>query len=119
MKKIGIVDTMFASVDMFAIAKQAIISKDKTIQIERYTVPGVKDLAVACKKLFEEQIITSEEFEGYNRLLEYNKINLYYTTLESFENSLSGLFQIEKTLLGYDYTGHLNHPIYILRKVPS
>ncbi len=53
-KKIGIADTMFAAVDMTKIAKQAIEDSEENIVIERYTVPGIKDLPVACKKLIEE-----------------------------------------------------------------
>ena len=54
--KIGIADTMFARVDMFKIAKKALDdSMESGIKLERYTVPGVKDLPVACKKLLEEQ----------------------------------------------------------------
>ena len=51
--KIGIADTTFARVDM---AKFAIdmIKKKSNAKIERYTVPGFKDLPVACKKLIEE-----------------------------------------------------------------
>ena len=51
--KIGIADTTFANVDM---AKYAIdvIKKNSTAKIERYTVPGFKDLPVACKILFEK-----------------------------------------------------------------
>ncbi len=51
--KIGIADTTFARVDM---AKFAIdlIKKNSNAKIERYTVPGFKDLPVACKKLIEE-----------------------------------------------------------------
>ena len=30
------------------------LKKQSSVSIERYTVPGVKDLPVACKKLFEE-----------------------------------------------------------------
>ncbi len=53
MTKIGIADTTFARVDMakFAIG---IIKKNSDAKIERYTVPGFKDLPVACKKLIEE-----------------------------------------------------------------
>jgi len=54
MKKIGIADTMFARVDMFSIAKKTITDNFEGIHIERYTVPGVKDLPVACKKLLQE-----------------------------------------------------------------
>lgn len=55
MKKIGIADTTFARFDM---AKAAINELEKTgtgFIIERYTVPGVKDLPVACKILFDEK----------------------------------------------------------------
>ncbi len=52
--KIGIADTMFAKVDMFKIAKKAIEDSMEEIKIERYTVPGVKDLPIAAKKLLEE-----------------------------------------------------------------
>ena len=53
-KTIGIVDTMFARVDMYSIAKKAIEDSMEPIKIERYSVPGVKDLPVACKKLLED-----------------------------------------------------------------
>ena len=51
--KVGIADTTFARVNMgkFAIDE---LKKHGSVVIERYTVPGVKDLPVACKKLFEE-----------------------------------------------------------------
>ena len=51
--KVGIADTTFARVNMskFAIDE---LKKHGSVIIERYTVPGVKDLPVACKKLFEE-----------------------------------------------------------------
>lgn len=51
--KIGIADTMFARVDMFKIAKK-VIDDVGGVKVERYTVPGVKDLPVACKRLLEE-----------------------------------------------------------------
>ncbi|MDD1724350.1 MAG: riboflavin synthase [Methanospirillum sp.] len=52
--KVGIADTTFARVNMgtFAIDE---LKKHGSVAIERYTVPGVKDLPVACKKLFEER----------------------------------------------------------------
>jgi riboflavin synthase len=53
-KKIGIADTMFARVDMFRIVKKALEdSEEPGIKLQRYTVPGVKDLPVACKKLLD------------------------------------------------------------------
>ncbi len=55
MKKIGIVDTTFARYDMGKSAIDELKSNNTGFKIIRYTVPGIKDLPVACKKLFEEQ----------------------------------------------------------------
>ena len=47
---------MFSMVDMFNIVKKALDdSMEPGIKLERYTVPGIKDLPVACKKLLEKQ----------------------------------------------------------------
>ena len=59
--KIGIADTIFARVDMFSIAKKALEDSQESYKIERYTVPGVKDLPVACKKLLEENKILDQK----------------------------------------------------------
>ena len=53
MARIGIADTTFARVDMAKFAV-SIIKKNSDAEIIRYTVPGIKDLPVACKKLFED-----------------------------------------------------------------
>jgi riboflavin synthase len=55
MKRIGIADTTFARVDMGAIAIDELKKLGTGFKVERYTVPGVKDLPVACKKLFSER----------------------------------------------------------------
>jgi riboflavin synthase len=55
MKKIGIADTTFARFDMGSSAIDELKSNHTGFKIIRYTVPGIKDLPVACKKLFEEQ----------------------------------------------------------------
>jgi riboflavin synthase len=54
-KKIGIADTTFARYNMGKSAIDELQSNSTGFKIIRYTVPGVKDLPVACKKLFEEQ----------------------------------------------------------------
>ena len=53
MKKIGIADTTFSRIDMAEFALE-ILKKNSDADVIRYTVPGIKDLPVACKKLFEE-----------------------------------------------------------------
>jgi riboflavin synthase len=55
MKIIGIADTTFARFDMGASAIDELKSNQTGFKIIRYTVPGIKDLPVACKKLLEEQ----------------------------------------------------------------
>ena len=51
--RIGIADTTFARVDMAQFAIVA-IRRNSNAKIVRYTVPGFKDLPIACKKLLEE-----------------------------------------------------------------
>jgi len=51
--KIGIADTMFARGDMGSVAEKT-IKNNSNHEIIRYTVPGIKDLPVACRKLFKE-----------------------------------------------------------------
>lgn len=54
--KIGVADTTFAQMDMYKAVEHACNDaqqEDKTLKIEivRYTVPGIKDLPIACKSL--------------------------------------------------------------------
>ncbi|MFQ6105919.1 MAG: riboflavin synthase [Candidatus Hydrothermarchaeaceae archaeon] len=55
MKLIGIADTTFARYDMAGDAVDEIKKNTTGVKIIRCTVPGIKDLPVACKKLLEEE----------------------------------------------------------------
>ncbi|MCQ2056216.1 MAG: riboflavin synthase [archaeon] len=55
MKVIGIADTTFARVDMGAAAIDELKKTGTGFKIIRRTVPGFKDLPVACKKLIDEE----------------------------------------------------------------
>jgi riboflavin synthase len=55
MKKIGIVDTTFSRVNMGKEAMDELRSRGSGFRLIRRTVPGVKDLPVASKKLIEEE----------------------------------------------------------------
>jgi len=55
MARIGIADTTFARYDMAREAIDQIKKEVGGVTIVRRTVPGVKDLPVACKKLLEEE----------------------------------------------------------------
>jgi riboflavin synthase len=52
--KVGIVDTTFSRVNMGKIAIDE-LKKISPLSFERYTVPGIKDLPVAAKKMIEEK----------------------------------------------------------------
>ncbi len=53
--KLGIVDTTFSRVNMGAIALDELAKEFPKIRTIRKTVPGVKDLAIECKKLLEKE----------------------------------------------------------------
>ncbi len=54
MQTIGIADTTFARVDMATAALQVLKKELPSAKVIRYTVPGVKDLPVACLRLFDQ-----------------------------------------------------------------
>lgn len=53
--KMGICETTFARFDMATVAMDEIKSQVSDVTFVRRTVPGVKDLPVASKKLIEEE----------------------------------------------------------------
>ena len=53
--KIGICDTTFARFDMGAVAIDELKNNATDLIIVKVTVPGIKDLPVASKKLIEEE----------------------------------------------------------------
>jgi riboflavin synthase len=53
-KKIGVVDTTFARVDMANYAVRALRARGTGFKVLRATVPGIKDLPVACRRMFLE-----------------------------------------------------------------
>lgn len=55
MKRIGVADTTFARVDMGGSVIDELKKTGTGFKVERYTVPGVKDLPVAVKRLIEER----------------------------------------------------------------
>lgn len=50
---VGVADTTFARYDMGGLAVKT-LREESEVGIERYTVPGFKDLPVACKRLVED-----------------------------------------------------------------
>jgi len=54
MVKIGIADTTFSRVDMHLFVLEQLNEANFSGETERYTVPGVKDLPLACQRLFKD-----------------------------------------------------------------
>ena len=54
MKRIGVVDTTFARVDLARYAVRALAGAGTGFRVLRRTVPGIKDLPVACRQLFQQ-----------------------------------------------------------------
>jgi riboflavin synthase len=54
MYSVGVVDTTFARVDMAKTAIDVIIRNIPKVRIIRYTVPGIKDIPVAARRVLDE-----------------------------------------------------------------
>jgi len=60
-RKYGVVDTTFSRVDMAREAIDALLKEDPDAEVVRYTVPGIKDIPVAARRLVDqgcESVIT-------------------------------------------------------------
>lgn len=53
--KIGVADTTFSRFDYAKVILDELSKSRKVVNVERYAVPGIKDLPVACKKLFKNK----------------------------------------------------------------
>jgi riboflavin synthase len=53
-KRVGVADTTFARVDMGRYAVDRLKSSGTGFRVVRRTVPGIKDLPVACRQMFQE-----------------------------------------------------------------
>jgi riboflavin synthase len=54
-RTIGVADTTFARVDLAGYAVRSLRGAGTGFKVVRRTVPGIKDLPVACRKLFLEE----------------------------------------------------------------
>ena len=74
MMLIGVVDTTFARIDMGSAAIDELKGVAPGFKVVRRTVPGIKDLPVASKKLIDEESAISLwrwECQGPNRRTRY------------------------------------------------
>ncbi|HTT25470.1 MAG TPA: riboflavin synthase [Thermoplasmata archaeon] len=73
MKRIGVVDTTFARVDMAEAALRTLRASGAGYRVVRRTVPGIKDLPVACRQLFVEERVDLCLALGMPGKAEYDK----------------------------------------------
>lgn len=57
MKRIGVADTTFSRVDMAGYAIAELRRTGTGFRVYRRTVPGIKDLPVACRRLFRDDSV--------------------------------------------------------------
>ncbi|HEV2317370.1 MAG TPA: riboflavin synthase [Thermoplasmata archaeon] len=74
MKRIGVVDTTFARVDMARYAVDALQAAGTGFRVERATVPGIKDLPVAARRMFLEEHCDLVMVFGMPGKAEYDKV---------------------------------------------
>jgi riboflavin synthase len=80
-KKIGVVDTTFARVDMAGYAVRALRDAGTGFRVVRRTVPGIKDLPVACRQLFAEAHVDLCLALGMPGRAEYDKTCAHESSL--------------------------------------
>jgi hypothetical protein len=73
------------------------------------------DVHRRIEALHAEDVITQDEFHGYDRLAAFNEIDLYYTTRARLDALIDSRFVIEACIDGGDYPGSPQHPIFALR----
>ena len=81
MKKVGVADTTFARVDMAGYAIRALKARGTGFRVERRTVPGIKDLPVACRQLFQEEGVDLCLALGMPGKAEYDKVCAHEASL--------------------------------------
>lgn len=53
--KVGLADTTFSRFNYAPVVLKVLSQSKPKVEVERYTVPGIKDLPVACKILFKKK----------------------------------------------------------------
>ncbi len=81
MKRIGVVDTTFARVDMADAALRRLKAGGSGFRIVRRTVPGIKDLPVACRRLFVEERVDLCLALGMPGKAEYDRVCAHEASL--------------------------------------
>ena len=81
MKRVGIADTTFARVDMARHAIRKLQASGTGFKIVQRTVPGIKDLPVACRQLFQEEKADLCVAFGMPGKAEYDKVCAHEASL--------------------------------------
>lgn len=107
MKKIGVVDTTFARVDMARYATDALQAAGTGFRIVRSTVPGIKDLPVAARRLFLEEGCDLVMVLGMPGRAEYDKVCAHEASTGLI---LAGVLEAKPILECFVFEGEADGP---------
>jgi len=106
-KRIGVADTTFARVDMARFAVDRLKASGTGFRIERTTVPGIKDLPVACRKLFRERSVDLCLALGMPGKAEYDKTCAHEASLGLI---LTGVLEAKPIVECFVFEGEADGP---------
>ena len=112
MKKVGVVDTTFARVDMGRAAERALKACGTGFKIVRRTVPGIKDLPVACRKLFVEESVDLCLALGMPGKAEYDRTCAHEASLGLM---FTGVLEAKPIVECFVFEGEAASPVELAR----
>ena len=107
MKKVGVADTTFARVDMASYAVRALQGRGTGFRVVRRTVPGIKDLPVACRQLFLEEHVDLCLALGMPGKAEYDKTCAHEASLGLL---FTGVLEAKPILECFVFEGEASGP---------
>ena len=108
MKRIGVADTTFARVDLGRVAVRALQAQGTGFKVVRRTVPGIKDLPVACRQLFHEDGVDLCLALGMPGRAEYDKTCAHEASLGLL---FTGVLEAKPIVECFVFEGEADDPV--------
>jgi len=106
-KRIGLADTTFARVDLARYARRALEDAGTGFRLVARTVPGIKDLPVACRRLFVEDGVDLCLALGMPGRAEYDKTCAHEASLGLL---FTGVLEAKPILECFVFEGEADGP---------
>jgi len=107
-KKVGVADTTFARVDLGGAAVARLKSCGTGFKVVRRTVPGIKDLPVACRRLFVEDGVDLCLALGMPGKAEYDKTCAHEASLGLM---FTGVLEAKPIVECFVFEGEASSPV--------